>query len=286
MHGTVIVTGATGGIGQATSLRLARHGLRVVAGTRDEAKADALRARAREHGVSLHTVHLDVTDETSCKQAVAEALDLGQGRLWAVVNNAGMAMGGAVEDISDEDAHDVIELNLIGPLRLARLALPHMRSAGRGRIVNVSSLAGQVAMPFMGWYCASKQGLEAATHALRMEAARDGVRVVTIRPGSYATHLWDGVFSRMDGEGPSAYADCYRRLCQAQPLVRRLPGPDPVAKAVVKAVTSTHPRARYTVGADARAGGFLDGVSPRPLADVTKRLLFGLAGTRRGDTGN
>jgi NAD(P)-dependent dehydrogenase (short-subunit alcohol dehydrogenase family) len=189
-------------------------------------------------------------------------------------------MGGSIEDISEADARDVLEVNLLGPMRMARLALPVMRRQGGGRIVNVSSLAGQVSMPFMGWYCASKHGLEAASNALRMEVARDGVKVVVVRPGSYATDLWNGVFARMDSSGGSTYAECYRLADAARPWVSKLPGPEPVARTVQRALLAQRPRAHYAVGADAHAGILLDGLSPRPVADLTKRAMFGLRPTR------
>ncbi|SCE01980.1 Short-chain dehydrogenase [Streptomyces sp. DvalAA-14] len=282
MHGAVVVTGATGGIGRAVALRLARNGLQVVGTARDEAKASALRKESEQRGgrYPLRTVLLDVTDETSCKQALEEALDIGGGTLGAVVNNAGVGMGGAIEDISEADARDVLEVNLLGPMRMARLALPMMRRQGGGRIVNVSSLAGRVSMPLMGWYCASKHGLEAASNALRMESARDGVEVVVVRPGSYATDLWNGVFARMDSAGGSTYAACYRLADTARPWVAKLPGPEPVARAVQRALLAPRPRAHYAVGADAHVGLVLDGLSPRPVADLSKRVMFGLRPTR------
>ncbi len=280
MRRTVLLTGANGGIGREIALLLAQRGHQVIAATRDEAKAAAVREHLASAGASVTSVLLDLTDPDSCQRALTHAQRISHGRLDTLVNTAGMAMGGAIEDIDDADVHAVLELNLIGPMRLCRLAAPHLRRTPDARVVNISSLAGRVAMPMMGWYCASKHALEAASDALRMELARDGVRVVTIEPGSYATHLWDGVFARMNPDGPSAYADCYRLASRAKPLVRRLPSPTPVARLVARALEAPRPRARYRVGLDARLGVLLDAASPTPAADLAKRAMFGLL-TRR-----
>ncbi|MFC7328712.1 SDR family oxidoreductase [Marinactinospora rubrisoli] len=277
MSGAVLVTGATGGIGRAIALRLARDGWRVIGTTRDRDRAAELRACARRHGLSLDTVLMDLTDTASRERGFAEALDLGGGRLRAVVNNAGMAMSGTVEDVTEQAARDVLELNLLGPVQLARLALPVMRDQGGGRIVNVSSLSGRVATPMIGWYCASKHGLEAVSDAMRMEAERDGVRVVIVQPGCYATDLWNEVFARMAAIGPSAYADCYRLLNAVKPLVAgRLPSPEPVARVVRRALTAPRPRARYSVGVDARVALAAERLLPARTADAAKQAVVGL----------
>jgi NAD(P)-dependent dehydrogenase (short-subunit alcohol dehydrogenase family) len=276
MRRTVLLTGANGGIGSAIALHLAGRGDTVIASVRDEVKAEWLRERAQRAGRELTTVLLDVTDPDSCARAVAEARQHGGGRIDVLINNAGMGMGGAIEDITDDDAHAIMELNTHGPIRLARLVLPVMRRQRAGRIVNVSSLAGRVSMPLMGWYCASKQALEAASDALRMEAARFGVRVILVEPGSHATKLWDGVFQRMDPSRDSPYAGSYRLLEKAKPHLSRLPGPEPVARAVGRVLDARRPRARYVVGLDARVSTVLDAVSPLLVSDLTKRAMFGL----------
>lgn len=281
MRRTVLLTGANGGIGSVIALHLAGRGWQVVASVRDEVKAAWLRERAHRAGRNLTTVLLDVTDPDSCARAVKQAQQHGGGRIDALINNAGMGMGGAIEDITDEDAHAIMELNTHGPIRLTRLVLPVMRGQRAGRIVNVSSLAGRVSMPLMGWYCASKQALEAASDALRMEAARYGIRVSLVEPGSHATKLWDGVFQRMDPTSDSPYADSYRLLEKAKPHLSRLPGPEPVARAVARVLDARHPRARYVVGFDARLSTVLDAVAPLLVSDLTKRAMFGLLAARR-----
>lgn len=167
---TVLVTGASGGIGQVTALRLARRGWDVVGTVRTPDKASALHEAAERAGTSLRTVLLDVTDAEQCQEAVDRAIDV-TGQLYGLINNAGLAQTGAIEDVSDEVARQQLELNLLAPARMCRLVLPHMREHGQGRIINMSSMAGRVTLPVAGWYSASKHGLEAVSDALRLEAA-------------------------------------------------------------------------------------------------------------------
>jgi NAD(P)-dependent dehydrogenase (short-subunit alcohol dehydrogenase family) len=173
---SVVVTGANSGIGLATAIELAGAGYDVLGTVRSTTKADAVRQRAQDKGVEVRTVVCDVGDEESTWTGFAEIDDLTDGGPWAVVNNAGFAQAGAVEDVSAEDARYQLEVNLVAPARIAQLVLPGMRKRGDGRIVNVSSIAGRVSTPLTGWYCASKHGLEALSDALRMEVAQFGVR--------------------------------------------------------------------------------------------------------------
>src|ERR1017187_2476895 len=170
----VLTTGANAGIGLARVVRLATLGFRSVGTVRSDAKATTVTAAANAVGVSVETVLLDVTNAMRC----AEVVD--QVRPWAIVNNAGFSGVGAIEDVSDEEARQQLETMVVAAMRLARLALPHMRTARDGRIVNVSSIYGLTTTPFSGWYQASKHALEAASDALRLEVARDGIRGVQI----------------------------------------------------------------------------------------------------------
>ena len=162
---TVLTTGANSGIGLATALELARRGFRSIGSVRSEAKAEVVHEAAAEAGVEVETVLLDVADADSCERAL-DGL-----RLFGLVNNAGYTNTGAVEDVDDDEARDQLETMVIAPMRLARLALPAMREAGEGRIVNVSSIYGRTSTPLSGWYQASKHALEAVSDALRIEVA-------------------------------------------------------------------------------------------------------------------
>lgn len=284
MTKSVVVTGATGGIGLATALELARSGFDVIGTARTREKAERLREDAERADVGVRTVLLDVADATSTVRAFTEIATMTGGGPWAVVNNAGIAQPGAIEDVDDDLVRVQLETNLIAPARIARLVLPRMRQRRDGRIVNISSVAGRVSSPFLGWYCASKQGLAAVTDSLRIEAAGFGVKVVLIEPGSFGTDLWERGMSRMPPRKTSAYNDSYDL---ADDVVRRskaLPDPTPVAQAVRVALSVPRPRARYLVGNDARAGVFLDLLAPTALSDYAKGVATGLRTPPEGVT--
>ncbi|MFI0914118.1 SDR family oxidoreductase [Streptomyces abikoensis] len=249
MKKTVVITGATSGIGRATALDLAAHGFHVIATARTTEKAGKLTAEAAERGHTLRTVLLDVTDPRSCQDAVAEIDEQTDGGPWALVNNAGIVNPGAFEDVSETDARAVLEVNLLGVARMTRLVLPGMRQRGEGRIIQMSSAGGLIAVPFNGWYSAGKFALEALTDTLRRELAGSGVRVSLIEPGTVDTPLVSGALARLappDSRYEAAY-DRARRIVTA----RKPPGPETVARAVRRALTARVPRRRYGVGYEA-----------------------------------
>src|SRR2546423_2164605 len=157
MGRTVVVTGANSGIGLVTALELADAGYDVIGTARTEAKAAILHDAAAERGLAVDTVLLDVADAESTAKGFAEIDALTDGGPWAVVNNAGLAQAGSIEDVDDDEVRYQLEVNLVAPARIARLVLPGMRERGDGRIVNISSIAGRMSLPLMGWYCACKR---------------------------------------------------------------------------------------------------------------------------------
>ena len=268
---TVLTTGANSGIGLATALRVAKLGFHSVGSVRSDTKAKIVAAAALDRGVAVDTVLLDVTDAKGCAKVIEEL------RPWAIVNNAGYSGMGAVEDVSDREALHQLQTMVVGPIRLSRLALPHMRAAGGGRIVNISSIYGLTTTPFTGWYQASKHALEALSDALRLEVARDGVKVVLIEPGGFRTGIWDESEADIARRAGSSYEPGYRRIrALIEPFMTFMGGPDDVATVVGKALTARSPRARYLVGRDAQAIAAAQPLWPTGLKDRITRLAVGL----------
>jgi len=280
MERSVVITGATGGIGQASAFALARAGYRVIGTARNTDKAGILRERAERAGMTIETVLLDVTDERSCEDAFARIAARTDGGPWCVINNAGIAKAGAIEDIGDTDVRELIETNVIAPARISRLVLPTMRRRGTGRIINISSVGGRVSIPLNGWYSVSKHGLESLSDVLRVETARDGVQVVLIEPGAFATDIWEASAKSIPAGTESSYSDAYvhgRRLLAS---MKDLPGPERVARTIVRAVTARKPRPRYLVGTDAHLAARAEALLPTALMDWGKQVLVGLRAPR------
>jgi NAD(P)-dependent dehydrogenase (short-subunit alcohol dehydrogenase family) len=270
---TVLVTGANSGIGLATVVELARRGMRAVGSVRSPAKAAVVQAAADEAGVRVETVQLDVADAAACEEVVPT---LG---LWGLVNNAGYAVTGAVEDVDDDEARALFEVMVHAPMRLARLALPAMRELGGGRIVNVSSVAGRVTAPYAGHYTAAKHALEALSDALRMEVAGVGVHVSLVEPGGFRTGIWDEFQADIDrrSDAGSRHAAGYRRYLQLQRLAEPIMGdPEGCAKVIAGALTGRAPRSRYVVGLDAQAAMLAGRLAPTFVRDRVLRLALGL----------
>jgi NAD(P)-dependent dehydrogenase (short-subunit alcohol dehydrogenase family) len=269
----VLVTGANSGIGLATVIELARRGFRSIGSVRSEAKGEVVEKAAADAGVDVSTVFLDVNDASQCEQVVSDL------ELWGLVNNAGYALTGAVEDVGDDEAHSLFETMVHAPVRLARLALPAMRARGDGRIVNVGSIMGRVSVPFAGHYTAAKHALEALTNALRVEVAGDGVRVILIEPGGFKTGIWEEFerdIAKRDKEG-SRFVAAYQRSLQMQRLFEPLMGsPEKCAKVIADALSARHPRARYLIGIDAQAANLAYSLAPTFVRDRVYRLSLGL----------
>jgi NAD(P)-dependent dehydrogenase (short-subunit alcohol dehydrogenase family) len=271
MARTVLVTGANSGIGLATVVELARKGFDAVGSVRSAAKAREVRQAASEAGVRVRTIRLDVTNALAC------ALTVERLRPYGIVNNAGYPAIGAVEDIDEEEAHRVVETMVFGPMRLARTALPFMRDAGGGRIVNLSSIYGLTTTPLTGWYQACKHALEALSDALRVEVARDGIRVVLIEPGGFRTGIWDEATGDAGRRAGSRYTEAYRRLQSGMAMTQRLMGdPRAVARTIAGAMTSRSPRPRYLVGPDARVVALWSAVLPTEVKDRLAQISLSL----------
>lgn len=235
----VLITGASSGIGKLCAEHLLARGFRVF-GTQRQAPP--------EGGAGIERISLDVTDDASVERGVQLVLERA-GRLDAVVNNAGDAWMGAVEDTSIEEARAQLETNFFGALRVCRAVLPAMRRQGGGHIVNISSLAGVLGVPFSGLYSASKFALEGMTESLRLEVRRFGIHVSLIEPGDFRTNLPASRKQTRAAQGASPYKEAFERFKVSQEKDEsKAPTPEPVAHLLERILRSPAPRLRYRVG--------------------------------------
>jgi NAD(P)-dependent dehydrogenase (short-subunit alcohol dehydrogenase family) len=271
---TALITGCSSGIGRATAETLAGAGWTVYATARNAESIDDL----REHG--CRTLALDVTDEDSMRAAVAEVEDK-EGRIGALVNNAGYSQSGAVESLSIDQIRAQFETNVFGLLRLTQLVLPGMRAAGAGRVVNLGSMGGKLTFPGGGAYHATKYALEAFSDALRFEVAGFGVQVVLIEPGLIKTGFAEAAVATVAQEdGP--YADFNTQVARItvgayedNPLTKLVGGgPEAVAKVIRRALEARRPRARYTVTPSAKVMIAQRRLAPDALWDLAMARQF------------
>jgi NAD(P)-dependent dehydrogenase (short-subunit alcohol dehydrogenase family) len=264
--GTVLVTGASTGIGEATALHLKELGFDTVGAVRKEEDAQRLRQQG------LRTVRLDVTDPASIASSREE---LGDGPLAGLVNNAGIAVAGPLEFLPLDQLRLQLEVNLVGQVAVTQAFLPSLRSA-HGRIVNVSSIGGRVALPLVGAYNASKFGIEAISDSLRRELYLQGVDVIVIEPGGVRTPIWrkgnelaSELQARMPPEVERLYGQMIAGLRRQTVRIEQKTGVEPraVAEVIGRALTSRRPRTRYLVGTDAKIRATLAKVLPARLMD-------------------
>lgn len=255
MSQVILITGASSGIGKATALTLIKAGHTVYGAARRLAPLQELVAAGG------HLLQLDVTNEAQIKAGVAQIIRE-QGRLEVLINNAGYALYGAVEDVTLDDARQQFEVNLFGVARLTQEVLPHMRAQHVGKIINISSMGGKIYTPLGAWYHATKHALEGWSDCLRLELRQFNIDVVVVEPGLIATELGAVLYEPLlknSGSGP------YRKLAQAvaqstQDAYEKAGAASPasvVAQVVAKAVRAPNPATRYVVGKMAKPLLFL-----------------------------
>jgi len=246
----VLITGSSSGIGLATALHFARLGHDVHAGVRDLSTATELAAAVQEERLPVRPVKLDVDDAVSVTSAVDEVLRR-SGRIDVLVNNAGIGGGGPIGDVPVGWAKTLFETNYFGAIRMIQAVLPGMRERRSGVIVNVSSIAGRVAIAGHGHYSAVKHALEAASEALAQEVVAFGIRVAIVEPGVVVTPIFTK--ARRFNDPASPYAVHVRRLLLFYQMQMKTPSqPADVARVIHEAVTAETPRLRHLVGEDAR----------------------------------
>ena len=276
---SILITGATSGIGRDAALRLAGAGHLVLAGGR---RRDALAGLAAERRGRIEPLVLDVTEPASVEAAreLVERRTGGRG-LDVLVNNAGYALPGPLEALAEADLRGLFDTNLFGLLAVTRAFLPAMRERGQGRVVNVGSIMGRVAMPLLGAYNASKHAVAAVTDALRMELAPFGVTVVLVEPGAlrtgFAASALAGLAPYRDPGSPYAAALAGTDAAWAR-VYRFAPGPSAAGRAIVRAATADRPAPRYVVPARNRLVVAALTSLPTTAADATRRRIMGLPG--------
>jgi short-subunit dehydrogenase len=248
---TILITGATAGIGRHAALHLARRGHRVIATGRS---AEALAALQREaRGTDLSVMALDVDDPSSIARAVHAVDELTSGRgLDVLVNNAGYATAGPLAELDDAELRAQFDTNVFGLMAVTRAFLPAMFARGAGRVINVSSVSGRIPAPMLGAYHASKYALEALSDALRMELRPFGIHVAVVEPGTIRTGFAERTVNEAmrARSGRSRYAAVYDRVASfRETFARRAAGPEPVSRAIEHAATRRSPCTRYVAPA-------------------------------------
>jgi NAD(P)-dependent dehydrogenase (short-subunit alcohol dehydrogenase family) len=271
----IIVTGSATGLGLETALELATGGFRVFATIRNPAHRDELFHAAHDRGVELEVLHLDLTDRASIDAAVGGVVER-CGGVFGLVNNGGVGLRGCVEDCSEDEIRKLFETNVLGTVAVTKAVLPHMREAGCGRIVTVSSVGGRVCGFGVTMYCASKFAQEGFGEGLAQELAPFGIQSVIVEPGMIETTRWSlhrGTAERAnDPSGP--YHDLFwASEAIADKIVARSPTrPEDVARTIHEALVAREPRMRYVVGRGASVVIALRRHLPQSLFE---RVYFG-----------
>ncbi len=265
----MLITGCSTGIGAASARVLRDAGWQVIPTARREEDLEQLRADG------FTPVQLDLTDAESVPAAASAALELAGGSLGGLVNNAGFAQAGALEDVERDALRRQFEVNVFGMHQLTRCCLPIFRKQGWGRIINVSSVLGRVSSPMLGCYCASKYAMEALSDALRIELLKSGIWVSLIEPGpiisAFRRTAANILVERVDtesaryGEKYEAEAERRRKQVKRPNLITR--PPEDVATRILHALESRHPRRRYKVTIPAHLGDFIARFVPPCLTD-------------------
>lgn len=247
-----LITGTSSGFGLLTTVALACEGYHVIATMRDLAKKDLLLEKGQEVKDQISIMKLDVTNHEEIKQVVESVIEQ-YGAIDVLINNAGYAEGGFVEDVTMERWRKQFETNFFGTLAMTKAVVPYMRERKQGTIINVSSISGRMAMPGLGPYSATKFALEGFSESLRFELLPLGIHVVLIEPGSYKTPIWS---KGMDAVASSeAYREKTEHLMGMVRKVEKTAGdPKEVSDLICKIVKEDRPAFRWPIGKGVKAG--------------------------------
>ena len=248
-----VVTGTSSGIGLETAIHLAKNGFKTYATMRNLNKAQAIKQRGQSENLPIEILELDVNDDASVKNAINTIVEK-EGRIDVLVNNAGYALLGAVEDLSTQEINDQFNTNVLGPYRTVREVLPTMRKQKSGRIITISSVAGFMGMPIMSAYASSKFAVEGLTESLRHEVSQFGIHACVVESGVIKTSIMGSAPVAKKSMENSVYSDMTQAFEKAISVMveNNSSPPSVVAEAVLQAATSENPETRYTAGEDAK----------------------------------
>lgn len=280
-RGTVLVTGGTDGLGRAAVVLFAQRGYRAFAGGRNAERRATLDQLARERKLPLETLELDVRDDASVNACVSE-IERRAGPVDVLVNNAGIAIGAAMEEISIDDLLKVYDTNVFGLLRVTKRVLPEMRRRRRGRIINMSSIAGKVSSPILGPYSSSKHAVEAISDSLRHELYPFGIFVALIEPGYIETSMNQTAYELSSAYTQQAQQSPYRGVYECflggweKTRKASTDSPEDCARVILRAIEATPPQPRYLVTRPAKIAAFMRRVMPDRAFDRGMRKQLGL----------
>jgi NAD(P)-dependent dehydrogenase (short-subunit alcohol dehydrogenase family) len=276
---TALITGASSGFGLLTSVTLARRGWRVLATMRDLVRREQLESAARQAGVT-DRIEIHALDVTNAEQiaAIAELIEKRSQPLHALINNAGFAVPGLAEEVTDAELRDQFETNFFGAAAVTRAILPQMRRQGFGHVVMVSSISGRTGFPGVSSYVASKFALEGWTETLRLEMAAVGIKVAIVEPGSFKTDIWTRN-AKLTAKMSDPSSPNVERLARWQRRIdegaKSRANPQEVADLIARILETPEPKLRYVIGRDARMALLMRKVLP---AGVFERLMVRLSG--------
>jgi len=278
---TVLITGATDGLGRAAALLLVEKGYRVFAAGRSAEKRAELDRFAAAKKLPLETLELDVCDDSSVSRAVKHILQKAV-NIDVLINNAGVGLMAVTEELKLDDLRRLYETNIFGLLRVTQAVLPHMRERKAGRILMLSSVAGILTPPTYGAYSSSKHAVEAVSNALRLELYPFNIEVILIEPGYIMTNFQQTAKelaqSYVEGSTISPYAKIYSGAIAGATSSRResKTTPEDCARVILHAIEASHPKARYTVTPLAKWAAFGRRILPDTLMDSFLRRKFGI----------
>ncbi len=278
---TVLITGATDGLGRAAALLLAEKGYRVFAAGRSTEKRAELDRLAAAKKLPLETLELDVCNDSSVSRAVKHILQKAA-NIDVLINNAGVGLMAVTEELKLDDLRRLYETNIFGLLRVTQAVLPHMRERKAGRILMLSSVAGILTPPTYGAYSSSKHAVEALSNALRLELYPFNIEVILIEPGYIMTNFQQTAKelaqSYVEGSTISPYAKIYSGAIAGATSSRResKTTPEDCARVILHAIEASHPKARYTVTPLAKWAAFGRRILPDTLLDSFLRRKFGI----------